>query len=217
MAVHPLLLNQIHAVHEASIAALGALDNLLYTIDPDDDVPLINFHVIISNTRTYVDTVVSMAQDSTNTIDNLLDEGENLPDYIKEQNIQESIHELPNIMDGVIEEYHLDNKPDMIDHLHAAKDYIESIDDWCRMIIQHAEQHQDDSNNGSNNGSNGSNVSYNSNKSNGGRRKKRTMRKRRTLGKHRGHSKKRKQTHRKRTHRKRTHRKRTHRKRTHRK
>ena len=208
MAVPPLLLNQINAACGASTIALGALDDLLYTIDPDDDDPLENFHATILNVRTYVNTAVQLAQDSINTINNLSDEGVDLPDYITEQNIQEIIHELPNIMNRVMQEYQLDNKPNVVDHLSNAKDNIEFIDDWCRMIIQHAEQPQDDSNNGSNGSSN---VSYGSNESNGGRRKKRTLRKRRS------HSKKRKQTRRKRTHRKRTHSKRTNRKRTHRK
>lgn len=201
MAVPPLLLNQIHAAHDASTAALEALNDLLTTIE-QDDAPLINFQADIFNVRTTVTTAVERVQDSINTIDNLLDEGVDLPDYITTPNIH--IYELPNIMDAVMQKYHDGNKLDMIGHLNIAHDLIESIDDSLAEMIQNEDQPQNNSNN---NGS--SNVSYNSNESNGGRRKKSTLRKRRN------HSKKRmnrKQTQRKRTHRKRTHRKRTHRK-----
>jgi hypothetical protein len=198
MAVPPLLLNQIR---DALYAISNARDVLQYTLNLNIGIQ----NEDLAQANSYVEDTTEIGTIPMETINQ---QGIHLPDYINDriQDIGDHFGELGDIMYGAVEEFN--NKPLMIMHLNTALGIVQEIETKLMEIIQFEEQHQDDSNNGSNDFSN---VSYGSNESNGGRRKKRTMRKRR------GHSKKSKQTHRKRTHRKRTHRKRTHRKRTHRK
>jgi len=195
MAVPLLLLNQIRDALYAISDARGVLQETLNL-----NIGIANEDLAQANSD-----VEDATEIGTIPMETINQQGIHLPDYINNriQDIEDRFGELGDIMYGVVEEFN--NKPLMIMHLNTALGIVQEIETKWMEIIQFAEQPHEDYNNGSN-------VSYNSNESNGGRRKKRTMRKRRTLGKHRGHSKKRKQTHRKRTHRKRTHRKRTHRK-----
>jgi hypothetical protein len=187
MAVPPLLLNQIRDALYAISDARGVLQdtlNLNIGIENED----------LAQANSYVEDTTEIGTIPMETINQ---QGIHLPDYINDriQDIGDHFGELGDTMYGAVGEFN-NNKPLMIMHLNTALGIVQEIETKLMEIIQFAEQPQDDSNNGSNDSSN---VSYGSNESNGGRRKKRTLRKRRS------HYKKR--THRKRTHRKRTHRK----------
>jgi hypothetical protein len=188
MAVPLLLLNQIRdALYEISIAREALQD----TIN-------LNIGIETENLAQANSSVEDATEIGTRPMETINQQGLHLPVYINNriQDIEDHFGELGDIMYGAIEEFHNNNKPLMIVHLNTSLGLVQEIETKWTEIIQFAEQPHEDSNN------NGSNGSYVSNESNGGRRKKRTLRKRRTMRKYRNHSKKRKQTHRKRTHRK---------------
>lgn len=187
MAVPPLLLNQIR---DALYAISDTREVLQATIN-------LNIGIVEEELAQANSSVEDATEIGTIPMGTINQQGLHLPVYINNRigTIEDHFGEIGDIMYGAIEEFH-NNKPLMIMHLNTALYMVQEIETKWTEIIQFAEQPQDDSNNGSNGSSN---VSYGSNESNGGRRKKRTLRKRRS------HSKKR--THRKRTNRKRTHRK----------
>ena len=214
MAVPPELLDQIHVAHQAAIDAHTALDDLLNAINPNH-VQLADFEgeEDIGDVEEYVHEVNEHAATLIADIDNILGQGGDLPVCLSNSmvDIHDRLDILNHNMPAAMNAYDQNNKQIVIGHLNLVLGAVQYIEGRWANIVHLLDPPQNDSNNGSNVSSN---VSYGSNESNGGRRKKRTLRKRRSHSKKRTH---RKRTNRKRTHSKRTHSKRTHRKRTHRK